>query len=143
MGLPNVSLIVPSSPYGNQDLKCKQTLFVLYSLFSNILGIFASCCHHLCTWESFYGRHPIVNQKLFTMLKTISSWAVCGFREQSTVNQERILLGDTAKRLLDHYRYEGLKRIGLEVDKFDYVPAEVTLENRAVVFSTSLRKIDT
>lgn len=77
------------------------------------------------------------------MLKTISSWAVCGFREQSTVNQERILLGDTAKRLLDHYRYEGLKRIGLEVDKFDYVPAEVTLENRAVVFSTSLRKIDT
>lgn len=44
--------------------------------------VLAVCCHHKCEWDSFCGRQFLkkigINSKLFYILRSISSWAVCG-----------------------------------------------------------------
>lgn len=46
--------------------------------------VFATCCHHRCSWDSYCGRGYLEGQGLtdvdFCLITKMSSWAVCGCR---------------------------------------------------------------
>ena len=59
---------------------------ILFYIHSNCRfgSVMASCCHHRCNWASYVGR-PFMEQlgfgpADFHLLTLMSSWAVCGIR---------------------------------------------------------------
>ena len=51
--------------------------------------VLAVCCHHQCEWESFCGKDFFenelkLNEKMFYIIRSVSSWGTCGKREHMT-----------------------------------------------------------
>jgi tRNA:m4X modification enzyme len=47
--------------------------------------LLAVCCHHVCEWKSFCGQNFLkklgIYEKLFYIIRSISSWCTCGERD--------------------------------------------------------------
>ena len=55
--------------------------------------VFATCCHHRCSWDSYCGRGYLEGCGLtdvdFCLITKMSSWAVCGCRPQQQEEDDR------------------------------------------------------
>ena len=55
--------------------------------------VFATCCHHRCSWDSYCGRGYLEGRGLtdvdFCLITKMSSWAVCGYRQQQQEEEDR------------------------------------------------------
>lgn len=62
--------------------------------------VFATCCHHRCSWDSYCGRGYLEGRGLtdvdFCLITKMSSWAVCGChpRQQEEDGQHATLSSD-------------------------------------------------
>ena len=69
-----------------QDGRCEEPDAKRVKLHSAELGglVFATCCHHRCSWDSYCGRGYLEGWGLtdvdFCLITKMSSWAVCGCR---------------------------------------------------------------
>ena len=98
----------------------------------------ASCCHYLCTWDTYVNR-PYFEARGFTketfkIVCALSQWATMNPKEKETVNpdnlnnpnnfnnpnersrMQKISLGKACKKLLDEGRIEWLKSNGFNVE---------------------------
>lgn len=113
--------------------------------------VIALCCRHVCSYETyplrgreFLKEHGIASTLAeFKTLTKLTSWAVCGRRENAndtdtshpsglTVDQ-RERAGLLARRCLDYGRLISVRARGLEAQLYEYVAPEVSLENVALV----------
>lgn len=154
------------------------TINALTNLKTQLKGTFcvALCCHQCCAWKAYPNKkfliesglivekNEVEREKVFKMLCSITSWAVCGFRDYNDSDDEEkgvgkrpklenfILepdqiysderkesVGRTMKRLLDYGR-----KLKLEDSLFNessrcelkhYIEEDVTLENAVLVGS--------
>ena len=152
----------------NNDGKCAN---------SNVNGTFcvALCCHQCCSLQAYPNKAFLFESgllkrgeedeaKVFRMLCSITSWAVCGFRDRESEDEseeereedrKRVKLlenlnvqaifsdekkesiGRTMKRLLDHGRELKLKTFIPECELKHYVGEEITLENAVLIGHTA------
>lgn len=113
--------------------------------------VIALCCRQLCNYESYplMGRAFLAENGLaaspeeFRTLTKLTSWAVCSRRPNADLTsrdhptgltlEERERLGLWARRCVDYGRVHSLRKAGMEVDLYQYVPREVSLENVVLV----------
>ena len=107
----------------------------------------ATCCHHLCSWDSYINRPFLVQMGFdlneFHLLTKISSWATLSdahggvYRNQTGHSNcelalrpvEKLMLGRRAKLILDEGRVRWLLSLGLKAKLLTYVDASVSPEN--------------
>lgn len=122
--------------------------------------IIALCCHHSCDWANFVGKQFFmannVSVKEFAIITKMVGWAVCGSgmsrerraqladeqtgeampTETKTGNRtrdERRIIGEKCKRILDIARIDYLKQHGFNCSLKQFVDSHVTLENVCLV----------
>eukprot|EP00058_Branchiostoma_floridae_P020508 XP_002605998.1 hypothetical protein BRAFLDRAFT_285163 [Branchiostoma floridae] len=126
--------------------------------------LIALCCHHRCTWTSYVGKGFFTSigftEEDFHLLRSMSSWATCGFARGQTKNaggneeevkenseeegeeekaaaiwtvEEREEIGRQCKRLLDQGRLWYLQQCDFNTQLVHYVEPDVSLENIAIV----------
>ncbi|KAI9554621.1 hypothetical protein GHT06_019894 [Daphnia sinensis] len=117
----------------------------------------AFCCHHRCTWRDYVGKaffkKLFLSQRDFTIMKAMTSWAVCGSgqaQERNDPVQEnevirggfpnfyvtlgldvvrRMNIGRQCKQIIDRGRAEFLSSWSLEAKLLCYVEPDSTPEN--------------
>ena len=119
------------------------------------LGVcIALCCHHRCTWDSFYGwsslqQHTEEAEKIFQLLKQISSWCTCSLPDSCHLselsNGERELIGWRCKRILDFARIDALleaignKSQNFHIELCEYAPNSITPENICLLLRPTIK----
>lgn len=126
----------------------------------------ALCCHQCCSWQAYPNKMFLREsglikegedeEKVFRMMGSITSWAVCGFRDEEDDNEKkRVKLSDALdedelifskekketvgrlmKRLFDHGRELRLKEALPCCELRHYIEEEVTLENAVLIGHT-------
>mmetsp|Transcript_5322 Transcript_5322/g.11557 ORF Transcript_5322/g.11557 Transcript_5322/m.11557 type:complete len:385 (+) Transcript_5322:254-1408(+) len=114
---------------------------------SRLAGVFAvTCCHHLCSWETFVGRDIFSSWGLSRRdFERVRSWSRMApkrvVRESPRRNvaktaarlrisyDECEALGQRCRRLIDTARALYLRRAGLEVKLVHHVPVAATGDN--------------
>uniref|UniRef100_A0A915PN04 tRNA:m(4)X modification enzyme TRM13 n=1 Tax=Setaria digitata TaxID=48799 RepID=A0A915PN04_9BILA len=100
----------------------------------NVRGfVLAPCCHHRSTYKEYSGRafletNGICSSSEFAALRHMSTWAVCGFPNQSLQAEnsnrqethllnsaEKEVLGQKAKAVLEFGRVVELQKLGYDV----------------------------
>lgn len=147
------------------------TINSLVNMKEKVKGTFcvALCCHQCCSWSAYPNKKFLKDvrliegeedeEKVFRMMCSITSWAVCGFRECSDSDSEsdsdesynkrvkltdfldedeiysdekKAIIGRLMKRLFDHGREIVLKETLFKDSACElkhYIEEEVTLEN--------------
>ena len=144
------------------------TINSLINMREKVKGTFcvALCCHQCCSWQAYPNKMFLKDiglvqegedeEKVFRMMCSITSWAVCGFRsdyesEDETVKRVKLAdildenelysdekkekAGRLMKRLFDHGRELKLKE-SLVCELKHYIEEEVTLENAVLIGHT-------
>lgn len=106
------------------------------------LGItIATCCHQLCTWDTYFGRAtafeersphlPFESASQFQITSSITSWGISG----KEVGPERARIGRMAKELIDFGRVLALREMKIfrDVRLVEFCEGTFTVENRAIV----------
>ncbi|KAI6645765.1 tRNA:m(4)X modification enzyme TRM13-like [Oopsacas minuta] len=121
--------------------------------------VMATCCHHQCTWPAYVGRKFFEMQLKFNSIdfhaiSLLSSWKVCGMKQDSNseiLNCDPSLLslrdlpapykediGYKCKRLIDMGRVWWLRENGMNTDILAYVPQNVTVENIVIIATPNI-----
>lgn len=149
------------------------TINSLVNMKEKVKGTFcvALCCHQCCSWPAYPNKMFLKDsglikegedeEKVFKMMCSITSWAVCGFRSDYESEDEtfkRVKLADVLdeseiysdekkatagrlmKRLFDHGRELKLKEL-LVCELKHYIEEEVTLENAVLIGHTQTEKV--
>lgn len=145
------------------------TINALKNLSYKLEGTFcvALCCHQCCSPKSYPNPEFLLEtglivagesfEKSFKTLLSVTSWAVCGFREfgneverdskrsrienPAEAEDDEIIytsefkesIGRKAKRLIDYGRFLRLKESFGECELKHYIEEEVTLENAVLI----------
>lgn len=125
----------------------------------NVRGvIIALCCHHKCEYTAYVGKEYLrqcgFTANEFPILCSIASWATCGTRlknnsrshdstivqEQKEMNDsesqdldEREIVGQKVKTLLNWGRLVFLQNVGFQAELFYYTALDVSLENMCIL----------
>lgn len=144
------------------------TINSLVNMKEKIKGTFcvALCCHQCCSWQTYCNKLFLKEvglikagedeEKVFKMMCSITSWAVCGFRsdyesEDETIkrvklsnidildeneiysDEKKTTVGRLMKRLFDHGRELKLNERLFVCELKHYIEEEVTLENAVLI----------
>lgn len=148
------------------------TINSLVNMKEKVKGTFcvALCCHQCCSWPAypnkiFFKEVGLIKEeedeeKVFKMMCSITSWAVCGFRdnvadsendetskrakltdildeeEEIFSDEKKATVGRLMKRLFDHGRELKLREILFNKSVCElrhYIEEEVTLENAVLI----------
>lgn len=149
------------------------TINSLVNMKEKVKGTFcvALCCHQCCSWSAYPNkmflkdvglvREEEDGEKVFRMMCSITSWAVCGFRDYSDSDstdesdnkrvkfnldedeiysdEKKATVGRLMKRLFDHGRELLLKDTLFKNSVCElkhYIEEEVTLENAVLTGHT-------
>ncbi|GEQ70464.1 hypothetical protein JCM33374_g4141 [Metschnikowia sp. JCM 33374] len=110
--------------------------------------VVAMCCRHVCDYDQllpasqdFLAEYDIADSAMFSSLKKIVTWAVCGKREGQEDNhitglsyEQRERLGLIARRLIDESRVVAINSLLKDhrAELFLYAEKETTLENHCL-----------
>lgn len=101
----------------------------------NIVISIATCCHQLCSYSSYCNRQYLaehgVDQKEFSFLTKMSSWAICKPTVDTDFsNVKKTEYGTLVKQFLDIGRINFLHRLRFSASYSCYCPSTTTPENR-------------
>lgn len=95
----------------------------------------ATCCHQLCSYDTFpQSGESRISEHDFDRIRRASSWHVCKNRiPQLPEDIDPAALGLYCKTFVDSSRLHFLSARGFRVQYFTYVDSVVSPENRIIV----------
>lgn len=100
---------------------------------ASVYMVIATCCHQLCTWQTYFGRAVLEScgftAETFSGICKATSWYLCG----SISDQGKVQCGELCKRIIDLARAVQLKKLGFNVKYFPYISEKITPENYVLV----------
>lgn len=102
--------------------------------------MFALCCHHCCSWDSYVGREFLENRGFtpyyFHILCCLSSWATCGSRIKTPTKCKTDILVDVSseQRLASDSATEINESEENEKDGLEHAVVEETDEGSCIKY---------
>lgn len=109
---------------------------------ASVYMVIATCCHQLCTWQTYFGRAVLeacgFTAETFLGICKATSWYLCGSMRDQRCSvlltlTRKVQCGELCKRIIDLARAVQLKNSGFTVQYFPYISGKITPENYVLV----------